>query len=101
MGDEHLCGRRVWSKEEQWDDLDQGTGSVKRALLEDSVESGQLKGGWGEGMTMTQLGNESQVCKGKDECDFSKETHIATRATREQSEVLSRFGSCDQGKGVR
>lgn len=48
---------------------------MKPALLEDSVESGLQKGGWGEGVTMTQQRNESQVCKGKVECDFSKETH--------------------------
>lgn len=85
MGDgteQHLSRRRVWGKEEQWDDLEQESGSVKPALLEDSVESGRLKGGWDEGVP-TQQENESQVCKGKNEGAFSKETQWPSWQGRE------------------
>lgn len=71
---------------------------MKPALLEYSVQSGLLKGGWGEGMVITQQGNESQVCKGKGESDFSKETHTCHKGRPESSQRCQGLGLVTKGR---
>lgn len=65
---------------------------MKPALLEYSVQSRLLRGGWGEGMAITQ------VCKGKGESDFSKETHTCHKGRPESSQRCQGLGLVTKGR---